>query len=167
MNINENLIMVKDQLINFLFLPLNRLLFLAVSAQVSSMIAKLIINAVKSKKISYKKMATYGGMPSSHTAFVMAVVFGIGFDKELGWKSPLFAVSFVTAMIVIIDAVRLRGTVDNLKNIIKLLIEKDNDLKEKVVIPKNIAHTALEVIGGIVFAFFYTIFFYLFFYSLF
>ncbi|MBN2545111.1 MAG: divergent PAP2 family protein [Spirochaetes bacterium] len=159
--------MLKDQLINFIYSPLNRLLILAVTAQVFSMFMKLIINAIKSKKISYKKMATYGGMPSSHTAFVMAVVFGIGFDKQLGWRDPLFTVSLVLAMIVIIDAVRLRGTVDRLKDIIKQLVKKDKDLNDSTVIPKNIAHTASEVIGGVVFAFFYTIIFYLFFYNIF
>jgi len=167
MNIYDNLIMLKEQFINFIYFPFNRLLILSVTAQISSMFAKLIINAVRSKKISYKKMATYGGMPSSHTAFVMAAVFGIGFDKEFGWRDPLFTISLVVAMIVIIDAVRLRGTVDRLKNIIKQLVENDKELNGKVVIPKNIAHTSAEVIGGIVFAFLYTLVFYLFFYNFF
>ena len=69
--------------------------------------------------------------------------------------------------IILTDAIRLRGTIDKLNDILRKVINKDKSLKESVKFPALIAHTTAEVIGGIIFAFLYTIVFYLFLYNIF
>ena len=131
------------------------------------MIVKAVINSVKIRKISFKKMATYGGMPSSHTAFITSFVFGVALDPDLGWQHPLFTLSLVLSALILIDTVRLRGTVDRLNDAIGVILDNDEELKTKVKLPKKIAHTSGEVIGGIIFAFIYTFVFYLFLFKVF
>ena len=145
---------------------LNRILILAITAQFASMITKAIINSVKAKKIVIKNMASYGGMPSSHTVFIMSFAFGIAFDKNYGFSHPILAFSIMVSSVVMMDAVRLRGTIDKLNDIIRDLSAKVEGQKE-VVFPKKIAHTTKEVISGVIFSFIYTLLFYLFFYSCF
>ncbi len=167
MNIYENFIMLINQFYQIIYSPFNRLLILCCSSQIASMIAKVVISSIKNKKISFKKMANYGGMPSSHTAFIMTFVFGVAFDPNFGWRHPFFAFSIVLSGIILADTIKLRGTIDKLNKILKLVVNKDKSLKDSVKFPDFIAHTASEVIGGIIFAFFYTLIFYLFLYNIF
>lgn len=163
MNIYENFIMLANQFYQIIYSPFNRLLILTCSSQIASMIAKVIISSIKNKKLTFKNMANYGGMPSSHTAFIMTFVFGVAFDPGFGWRHPFFAFSIVLSGIILADTIRLRGTIDKLNNILKIVVNKDKSLKDSIQFPDLIAHTAAEVTGGIIFAFLYTLLFYLFF----
>lgn len=165
--IEENAKAVLQEIINlFIQIPLNKVFVLAVSAQIFSMLTKTLIKSIKNRKVSFKDMTNYGGMPSSHTVFVMAVVFGIGFDQNFGWKHPLFCLAFVSAVVVLIDAVRLRGAVDKLNGILQKAAKNQPELEKQVVFPKYIAHTGPEVVAGIIFALVYTALFNIFFYHL-
>jgi uncharacterized protein len=168
MDITYNFSMLMEQLKTLLYYSfLNRILILAVTAQFASMITKAIINSIKAKKIVIKNMANYGGMPSSHTVFIMSFVFGIALDKNYGFSHPLLAFSIMVSSVVMMDAVRLRGTIDKLNQILQDTSAKVQNEKPEIVFPKKIAHTTKEIISGVVFAFIYTFVFYLFFYSLF
>jgi uncharacterized protein len=167
MQIYDNYLMLIKQISNIIYSPLSRLLVLSCSSQVASMIAKLIIYSIKNKKFAFSNMANYGGMPSSHTVYIMSFVFGTAFDPNLGWFHPVFVLSLVVSTIILVDTVRFRGTVDKLNHAISIIIEKDISLKDKIVLPKLIAHKVSEVISGIIFAFFYTFLFYLLFYHVF
>ncbi|OHD12495.1 MAG: hypothetical protein A2086_10470 [Spirochaetes bacterium GWD1_27_9] len=168
MDISSNFFMLVDQFKTmFPNSFLNRILILVCSAHISSMILKGIINSIKQRKLNFKNMANYGGMPSSHTVFAISFTFGIAFDKNYGFSHPLFVLSIIVAAIIIMDAVRLRGTIDNINDILKEVTKTNPDLKDKIKFPKNVAHKLSEVLGGIVFAFIYTLIFYLFFYNVF
>ena len=168
MNILDNFNMLIGQLAGMFYHSfLNRLLILACSAQIMSMLAKGVINFFVTKKFDPKKFFHYGGMPSSHTVFVMALVFGVALDKELGFGHYLLPVTIIFSAIVLMDAVRLRGVIDNLNEILSDVIANDPSLKEKYKMPKIIAHKVSVILGGIVFAFVYTFLFYLFFYGVF
>ena len=167
MNIHENFLIILSQLYQVIYSPFNRLLILTCSSQIASMIAKLIITSIKMKKLTFKNMANYGGMPSSHTVFITTFVFGVALDPGFGWQHPFFAFSIILSAIILTDAIRLRGTIDKLNNILRVVVNKDKSFKDKVNFPALIAHTTSEVIGGIIFAFLYTIVFYLLLYSIF
>jgi acid phosphatase family membrane protein YuiD len=167
MNIQENFLMILNQLYQIIFSPFNRLLILTCSSQIASMIAKVIIHSIKVRKISFKNMANYGGMPSSHTVFITSFVFGVALDPDFGWQHPFFAFSIILSALILTDAIRLRGTIDKLNDILRVVVNKDKSLKESVKFPASIAHTTAEVICGIIFAFLYTIVFYLFLYNIF
>ena len=117
MFIYENLQLILKQIINIIYSPLNRLLILACSSQIASMIAKVIIYSIRAKSFSFKNMATYWGMPSSHTVFITSFLFGTALDPNYGWQDPLFTFSLILSALVLIDTIRFRGTVDKLNNI--------------------------------------------------
>lgn len=164
MDISSNFNMLVGQLLSCFDLFFNRMFWLAVTSQLGSMVAKMIIVSIQERKFSVMNMFKYGGMPSSHTAFVMALFFGCLFDPEIGWTNPLLGCMFVLAMIILSDAVRFRGTVDKINAEVQ---ELSNKTGVEVKLPRFVAHKGSEVIGGIIFAFIYTFLFYLFFYGLF
>ena len=60
---------------------------------------KLIYDLVKTKKFNFKRILGAGGMPSSHSAVVTSLATLIG--KYEGVNTPLFALSFVFAFVVL------------------------------------------------------------------
>jgi len=156
MFIYDNLTMLLEQLKQIIFSPFNRLLILACSSQIASMIAKMIISSIRARSFSLSSMAHYGGMPSSHTVFITSFVFGAGLDPAYGWQSPFFTLSLVLSAVILMDTVRFRGTVDKLNNTLKNIVENNKSIDNaNVEFPKMIAHKPSEVIGGLIFAFLY------------
>ena len=131
----------------------NKVLILAITAQFFSMVTKGIIKSIKTKEISFKKMADYGGIPSSHTAFIVAALLGLGMELQKGFASPEFGILAVVAMIILVDAVKFRGNVDKINANLKETIVHSG-LADKITQPKFIAHKVSEVVAGIVFAFY-------------
>ena len=103
MDIVANFSLIVQQLSGCLGIFNNRVFWLAVTSQLASMIAKMIIVSIQNKKFSVMNMFIYGGMPSSHTAFVMALVFGCMLEPSIGWRHPLTACVFVLSMIILSD----------------------------------------------------------------
>ena len=164
MDIVANFSLIVQQLSGCLGIFNNRLFWLAVTSQLASMIAKMIIVSIQNRKFSVMNMFIYGGMPSSHTAFVMALVFGCMLEPSIGWRHPLTACVFVLSMIILSDAIRFRGAVDKINAEVQDLSERTGIT---VNMPRFVAHKPEEVVAGIIFAFIYTLLFYLFFGGLF
>lgn len=98
---------------------------------------------------TFKDMVTaYGGMPSSHTAVVVALSTMVAF--RTGVQSAAFAIAVVFSVLVISDALTLRKVIDNnTKSIVKLVSrlpasEQDNFPQN----PKTIEHTLPQVVVG-------------------
>lgn len=113
---------------------------------------KIFLRSLK-RKVTWRDLFSYSDMPSGHTAVVisMATILGL----KLGIGSPIFAATFVYAMIVITDAVGLRNYLGQHGKTLNILVK---DLKEDEFLdqtyPKlleKIGHTPLQVlIGGII-----------------
>ena len=67
---------------------------------------KLLYDLVKTKKFNFKRILGAGGMPSSHSAVVTSLATLIG--KYEGVDTPLFALSFAFAFVVMYDACGVR-----------------------------------------------------------
>lgn len=159
--IQENLTFLLNSCSGVWKVLFNRVMILSCTSQIFSMFVKAIIKSIKNRKFSLKEMASYGGMPSSHTAFIVSATLGLGI--EYGWTSAAFGFGIVSALIVLVDAIKLRGTIDTINKHSFRLTAKDSPEAEAIKQPKFIAHKLSEVIGGIVFAVIYTFLFYLFF----
>lgn len=61
---------------------------------------------------SPKRMLSYGGMPSAHTATVTGLAWMVG--RIAGFDSAAFAIAGIFFVVVVTDAVGLRGTVERL-----------------------------------------------------
>ncbi len=103
---------------------------------------KLIIFFFKHKSLSWHDLVVTGGMPSSHSSFVVALATIVYLEEGL---STAFVISLVLALIVLRDAFGVRRTVGmEGKQIEKLL--KLHKLKSKF--HYSLGHTPLEVAVG-------------------
>lgn len=128
----------------------NKVLIASVTAWFIAQMLKIILTYYSSKKLDLTRLVGSGGMPSSHTAFVMALSTSIG--RMYGWDSAIFAVSLCFTLIVMYDAAGVRRAAGNQAKIINMIIEDlahnkpitDEKLKELI------GHTPKEVIAGAV-----------------
>ncbi len=117
-------------------------------------ILKSITGVFKVKKFTLNEfLFGTGGMPSSHTAAVCALLCACGVKFGLG--SGEFAISFVLAMIVIRDAMGMRRQIGEharaLNLIFKELVDAKNDPKlTQKAFGELAGHTPLQVLAGAV-----------------
>ena len=125
----------------------NKYLIVPIITWFSIQTFKVIWDLVTTKKFNFKRIMGAGGMPSSHTAVVMSLSTLIG--KDLGFDSPIFALSMVFAFVVMYDAagVRRAGKQATLLNkIIETPGLSDLEVQEKLV--EVLGHTPKQVIVG-------------------
>jgi len=101
-------------------------------------------------KITWHDVFAYSDMPSGHTAVTVSLVTILGL--RLGISSPVFAVAFVFATIVITDAIGLRNYLGQHGKTLNVLVK---DLKEDEFLDRSypkqlerIGHTPFQVIVG-------------------
>ncbi|MDP3244937.1 MAG: divergent PAP2 family protein [bacterium] len=116
-----------------------------------SQLIKLVTNDVKGDFNLKGALTSYGGMPSSHTAFVISLATIIGL--RVGFASPVFAVCAVFSVLIIRDALGLRQEMSKQAKVLEklwnnsVLRGKDKSPDLRTVI----GHTISEVIvGGLV-----------------
>jgi len=124
-----------------------------VSALVAWAIAqgsKAPIEYLRTRNWDWSLYLRAGGMPSSHTALVVAVAHGIGLTE--GFTSAAFALAFVVAMIVVYDATGVRRQAGLHAEVINALVRDlvaGHPLKQEKLI-ELLGHSPLEaLIGGI------------------
>ena len=117
-------------------------------------VIKLLITLISDRKLVLVRMIGTGGMPSTHTAPVLAFTTCIGI--LYGLNHPYFGTSMLLAVIVMYDATNLRQEAGKHAEAINILLE---ELTKRGRIPKDkwtrmrelLGHTYLEVIvGGII-----------------
>ena len=84
----------------------NPILLPAFSAWFLAQFIKVIYHWIIDKKLNWGWFFATGGMPSSHSSFVMALITIAGFLE--GFDSLLFGVSSVFAFVVMYDAMGVR-----------------------------------------------------------
>lgn len=108
-----------------------------------SQIIKFIIETIKYKKVCLERLFNgSGGMPSTHSAFVSSLTTLIYI--YYGSNSLYFAISFIFSLIIIYDSVGVRYESGKHAEIINIITNNKNKLKEKL------GHTLPEVICGII-----------------
>jgi len=115
-------------------------------------LAQIIKLFIKSNhaRFDWKSLLAYSGMPSGHSAIVVSLAAIMGLIE--GFDSPLFALAFVLAIIVIRDAVGIRQYLGQHGKVLNALVK---DLKEDWVLNETyphlleqIGHTPAQVIAG-------------------
>ena len=133
---------------SFTALISNTHLLIAVFSCASAQILKVIGEYVFTKKIEKATIISTGGMPSSHSAFVVALAASIGTVE--GLYSPIFAISCVFALIVMHDAAGVRRAAGKQAQVINEMVSRlkyiginpDEKLKELL------GHSPVEVVAG-------------------
>lgn len=125
---------------------LNPVAVSAVTAMATAQVFKAVQPLFRGKPIDVKRLTHYGGIPSAHSAFIVAAAAAVGFVQ--GWKSSLFAVSAVVASIIIYDILKMRRAVEIALEAAKQQAEKGK-VKIEGKIPQFKAHTPVEVLAGV------------------
>lgn len=129
----------------------NRTLIACMMAWFSAQLAKYLIDGIRRRGWSPRQLLFgSGGMPSSHTAFVVCLGTMAGLIE--GFDSLSFAMCFVFAFIVMTDAIGVRRETGRQGSAINILMdwftlehqseEENKDLKERM------GHSPLEVLVG-------------------
>ncbi len=126
---------------------MNKIILAVIFAGFGAQLVKLIGLWFKHKSLHWKDLLVTGGMPSSHSAFVISLATIIYLVE--GVSSP-FVVSLVLALVVIRDAFGVRRTVGEEGMIINQMIKK---LKLHKQTHFSMGHTPAQVIVGSVLGF--------------
>ncbi|PIN73825.1 hypothetical protein COV20_01780 [Candidatus Woesearchaeota archaeon CG10_big_fil_rev_8_21_14_0_10_45_16] len=127
---------------------MNKVLLAVLLAGFGAQLVKLIVYWFRHKSLSFKDIVVTGGMPSSHSAFVVALATIIYLEEGL---STMFAISLVLAMIVIRDAFGVRRTVGEEGMVITQILKK---VKIKTKTHFALGHTPMQVLVGSLIGFF-------------
>ena len=131
----------------------NHVLFAPIAAWMISQLIKAIINLFIYRKFSLERLFGDGGMPSAHSATVMCLCIMLGWT--VGFGSPVFALSFIFATVVMHDALGVRRETGKQAASIKQIAEsvnkifrsKDNEIKTENL-KVLVGHTPLQVLFG-------------------
>ena len=115
----------------------------------TAQVLKLFTFAFVNKKFNFKIFTTTGGMPSSHSAGVMAVATSVGLIA--GFDSLFFAVALAQALITIYDAAGIRRAAGKQAACLNKIM--DDFYKHDVQaiggkLKELLGHTPLEVFVG-------------------
>lgn len=109
---------------------------------------KLIYDLVTTKKFNFKRILGAGGMPSSHSAVVIALATMIG--KSYGINSAIFGLSIVFAFVVMYDAAGVRRAAGKQAKLLNKIVQTPGlsnvEVTEKL--QEVLGHTPVQVFVG-------------------
>lgn len=129
----------------------NQIMLCALLSWFIAQVLKIPTNLITEKRLDWKRILGSGGMPSSHTSFVVALTIMVGAVE--GFGSALFAVSFTLAAIVMYDATGVRRETGTQAQVINEILRNvfidgkpisEDNLKELV------GHKPVEVAAGFI-----------------
>lgn len=130
---------------------MSKFLLIPTIAGLVAQIIKLILQR-NGGRLRWKSVLEYGGMPSGHTAFVVALTTVVGLNE--GFGSALFAVSLIFSLIIIRDAIGIRHFVGLHGQTLKMLIKELPDEAERKYpekLAERLGHTpAQALVGGLI-----------------
>lgn len=111
---------------------------------------KMILSFIENKQIDWSLATASGGMPSSHTAFVIAATTMIG--KTEGMESSMFALAVVLSIVVMYDAMNVRRAVGHMGQTLNQIINNINKSGKVNVenVKEILGHSPLQVLAGLV-----------------
>ena len=109
---------------------------------------KVIYDLVTTKKFNFKRILGAGGMPSSHSAVVVALCTMIG--KNYGINSAIFGLSVVFAFVVMYDAAGVRRAAGKQAKLLNKIVQTPGlsnvEVTEKL--QEVLGHTPTQVFVG-------------------
>lgn len=129
----------------------NYVLNVAILSWLAAQVIKTLLNLMKTQKLDFERLFGAGGMPSAHSAAVCGLTISI--VRIEGFTSPLFAVSFLLAAIVMYDAMGVRRAAGEHAKVINMIVRTEKGgvsyvPKRKGELKEFLGHTPFEVLGG-------------------
>lgn len=115
-------------------------------------VIKFCIFTIKSRKINFKIFTTTGGMPSSHSAGVMAVSTAVGIID--GFSSVIFAVAIGYSLVTMYDATGVRRAAGKTAACLNRMMDDFYNHDVQAIggkLKELLGHTPMEVVVGAIF----------------
>lgn len=136
----------------------NKMFICPIIGWATAQILKTLINLLLTKEFNPERLIGSGGMPSSHSATVISLMYATAYCKGIsGFEFPM---ATTLAIIVMYDAMNVRMETGKqaiilnlfLKNeeINRMLKEADRADWAKIILKEYVGHTPTQVLGGIV-----------------
>jgi uncharacterized protein len=119
-----------------------------VVAWLIAQVIKVIEDSARHKRVDLRRLASAGGMPSSHTALVVSLTTVIG--SKRGINSPEFALAAIFSVVVMYDATGVRRAAGKQARVLNRIIDDlfhQEGIKEERL-RELLGHTPVEVIAG-------------------
>lgn len=128
----------------------NQILMSSVAGWVVAQLLKTLIDCTLNHGFSAERLVGSGGMPSSHSSTVCALVVSSGIC--CGISSSEFAVSFVLAAVVMYDAIGVRQETGKQAKLLNMILEQDffklKNYEFQKKLKELVGHTPLQVLVG-------------------
>ena len=133
---------------NFMMFVTNKYIYVPIILWFCIQSFKLIYDLCTTQKINFKRIIGAGGMPSSHSAIVIALATLIG--KNLGVDSPIFAVILIFAFIVMYDACGVRRAAGKQAKVLNEIVNTRglSNLQVQEKLQEALGHTPIQVFVG-------------------
>lgn len=112
---------------------------------------KLVRAALKTGTVDFEYLVSTGGMPSAHSAMVMALATSVGLTE--GFGSPEAMLGIGMAAITTFDAATVRrqaGEQAKVLNKIMAQMRKEHNLPTRANLKELLGHTRTEVFWGMI-----------------
>ncbi len=111
-------------------------------------VTKVSYRSLRSRRLDLRALAEMGGMPSSHTAMVVALTTAVA--RIDGAGSPMFAIALIFSLVVMYDAAGVRRAAGRQAAVLNRLVD---DLVAQRGIQEErlrelLGHTPIEVLAG-------------------
>ena len=130
------------------FLQQYRFLVVPILVWIAIQSFKVMYDLAVTKKFNFKRIMGAGGMPSSHSAVVAGLATLVG--KYQGVDTPIFAVAFIIAIVVMYDACGVRRAAGKQAALLNKLVETPGltgiQVSERLV--EVLGHTPIQVFVG-------------------
>lgn len=137
----------------------NHIFDVSMLAWITAQVLKVIVELVKNRKLDFTRLAGAGGMPSSHSALVVALAASV--CRFCGFASPEFAISTAFALIVMYDASGVRRAAGEQAKILNYMMEHWIETTPEIFtkeLKELLGHTPMEVVAGGALGLFFGIF---------
>lgn len=126
----------------------NGILMISLCSWALAQMLKTLISYMVLGHFSIERMFGAGGMPSSHAALVVSLTTAIGLVE--GTASPLFAFTFVVAMVVMYDATGVRRAAGKHARALNQILQQMRltHTVPETALKEFLGHTPVEVIAG-------------------
>ena len=128
----------------------SRVFWCGLGGWIAASVVKMVRAAWKTREFDFMYLVTTGGMPSSHSATVSGLAFGVGYTH--GFGSPVCVLAMAFAVITMFDAATVRRAAGEHAKVLNAIVR---DIKELKFNPQKrfrelLGHTRTEVFWGMV-----------------
>ena len=112
---------------------------------------KMVIAAFKRKTFDFEYLVSTGGMPSAHTAMVVALTTSVGLTE--GFGSPVAMVALAFTAVTMFDAATVRRAAGEQARVINRIVRawrQEHQLPTRANLKELLGHTRTEVFWGMV-----------------